>query len=150
MRRPAPSAGFTVLELMIALAIIGLIYALAVPVFPRLVAGTRLKAVANEVMHDLRAARSAAIAQGRPIRLTVDADHAAYALDGQPRSLPWGCRLSMAPAVDTLRLLPTDAGAALAFFPDGSASGGTLRIAQGDRALRVTVDWLTGRSALDD
>jgi len=154
--RRAGACGFTVLELMIAIVIVAMIYALAVPVFPRLVAGTRLKAVASELLHDLRAARGAAISQGRAIRLTLDADTGGgatgYAVEGDPRTLPWNCRLAVAPAPDALALLPPSLGAdvALAFFPDGSATGATLRVSQGDRALRLTVDGLTGRTSLDE
>jgi hypothetical protein len=36
------------------------------------------------------------------------------------------------------------------FYPDGSANGGALYLANERQRLRIQVDWLTGRIQLDE
>jgi general secretion pathway protein H len=145
-------AGFTLLELMIVLAIMGLMLALAFPLFPKLYASAQLNATANELIRDLRDARSSAIGAGHPVGLTVDDTATGYVVGGWARTLGCACRLNFAAPQTAPLLLPVarhgDGALDIAFFADGSASGGALTLMQGERALRIEVDWLTGRSAV--
>ena len=60
-----------------------------------------------------------------------------------PRRVAAGLRLSLL----TLANKRLDVGS-IRFFGDGSSTGGSVTILQGERRSDVTVDWLTGRVSL--
>jgi len=87
----------------------------------------------------LRLARAHAIAAGRPVLVRLDGARHALVVDGATEALPAGLVLALdAP------------GGAIRFAPDGSASGGSIRLAASAEARLVGVDWLTGRVAIAD
>jgi general secretion pathway protein H len=47
-------------------------------------------------------------------------------------------------------LVSDDDRGAIAFFPDGSSSGGRIRLGLDGHVRRIDVEWLTGRIALVD
>lgn len=73
-RQQAPAApGFTLLEMMIALAIIAVLASLALPSFGAAVARQRLKAAAELLAADLAEARFEAARRGMPLHLNFRA-----------------------------------------------------------------------------
>ena len=66
-RRPAP--GFTLLELVIALAIVAILAAMTVPTFASLVARQRLHAAAEHLKADIALARHEAGRRAQPVHL---------------------------------------------------------------------------------
>jgi len=73
-RYPGHSArsGFTLLELMVCLAILALLSAVAVPSFQRQISSTRAQATARALMSAAMLARASAIRQGTPVTLCPD------------------------------------------------------------------------------
>jgi general secretion pathway protein H len=64
--------GFTLIELLVGLAIIAAAVAIVLPNLPRLVPGAMVDAAASEAAARLRAARTAAIRDNRPVSVTVE------------------------------------------------------------------------------
>lgn len=62
-----PRAGFTLLELMMAIALIGLVLAIAIPSFGTFRQNARMTSAANDLLADLNAARSEAIKRQRNV-----------------------------------------------------------------------------------
>src|SRR3972149_9890446 len=62
-------AGFNILEMMVAIAIAGVISVLAVPAFGDLLKNNRLATQANDMINSLHYARSEAVNRGRNIRI---------------------------------------------------------------------------------
>jgi type IV fimbrial biogenesis protein FimT len=75
---PLPrSAGFTLLELMIALAILGIVIGIAVPAFTGIIRQNRLASQTNELLGASALARSEAVKRGSVVTLCpVDPDNA--------------------------------------------------------------------------
>ena len=139
--------GFTLLELLIAVALIGVLGAVAVPAVQRQVERWRIGAAARQVVMDLKVARGRAIVGATAHRLRFAVPGAHYQLE---RQRPGGAYAAAAPAT----LLPegvqiadcTAAGDGIGFRPRGHAiTFGTLvlRNASGDER-RVVVD-IAGR-----
>lgn len=139
--RKGRRAGFTVLEMLVALAIVAMAGALAVqllrPRSPRL----RLESSARALCGALRAARSRAIAISAEAVVTFDLDAKTYSSPvGGLGRLPREIALRLNVAHDEAR---EDAGA-IRFFPDGGATGGDVIMDLGGSRAEISVNWLTG------
>jgi general secretion pathway protein H len=127
---PHRRAGFTLIEMVVVLAVLGLVLGILGMQRPMRSARLELEGAARALTGALQLARSRAIAENRSVALTVD--HVSYAWDGgAPHPLPE-------------RIVARDS-ATIAFAANGSSSGGAIALQAGDRVAMVTVEWLTGR-----
>ena len=134
------SAGFTLIELIVVLAVVGL--ALAV-LLPNLSAGSEaieLRAATTEIRAVLRAARSSAIAANRDLVFAIDDSGRGYLLDGVAHPFRSGGF--------TVRNLKVEPPARIAFFATGGSSGGRFAIRGRRGEQDLIVDSLTGQVAL--
>ena len=128
MRSPPGDAGFTLLEALTAMAILALLSGLVFPAVAQGVAAVAFQQTVVGLRSDLAMARAEARRSGAPIELRVAASGEGYGCTAGPqRELIAGMRLS-------------PAGGALRFYPDGSSTGGALRLDQGRRHAAVEVD----------
>jgi general secretion pathway protein H len=137
------SAGFTLIELVVVLAILGFAMALIIGYHAPGGGTLSLRGTAAELASALRLARSEAIATNHPVALTIDlAAHRYRVGTDAPRAVPAGFSLSLVTVSG--ETFGATVGA-IRFNPDGSSTGGRLRVADARRALVIGVDWLTGR-----
>jgi prepilin-type N-terminal cleavage/methylation domain-containing protein len=123
-------AGFTLIEMVVVLAVLGLVLGFLGLQRPTRSARLELEAAARALTGALQLARSRAIAENRSVTVTIGP--ASYAWDGGvPRPLP-------------ARIVARDA-ATIAFAANGSSSGGAITLQAGERVAMVKVEWLTGR-----
>jgi general secretion pathway protein H len=135
-------AGFTLIELVVVLAITALLLGLATGFFRGPQARTTLSSAAREIASGFRAAREEAILRGRPEVVAVDVMSGAWRRPGsQPRYLPRGVRAVLF-AQDTD--VDGRGRGLIRFYPDGSSSGGGLSLEAKGLRYEVLVDWLTG------
>lgn len=143
-------AGFSLLEMLVVLAIMALVLSGAPPLFESLQA-FRLKSAAAALVDNLREWHELAVRQGTTVEVVFDLPARAYAGPGSVKHL-------LPPVVDALgfqgraivgqALAPSIAR--LRFFPDGSSSGGALSLRHSHYAQRIVVEWLTGRVLRDE
>jgi general secretion pathway protein H len=141
--------GFTLLEVMIVLVILGLVLGLVIARGPMHSRTLDVRAAAAEVARMMRTARGQAIATDRPVEVVVDLRlHSLRLGAGPARPLPAGLGVRViAKNEETLgtRL------AGFRFEPDGSASGGQVELRDpGGLRMQIGVDWLTGRVSVVD
>lgn len=132
------SAGFTLLELLVVLAILALMVGLVMPVLGHSIERAGLHGATAEIRAALRGASTAAIAEGRMTTFRGDPAGGGYWIDRQYH------RLAAGPATPT-RVAVAGAGR-VSFFPWGGSSGGRIWI-EGPRARsEIAVDAVTGRA----
>jgi general secretion pathway protein H len=141
-------AGFTLLEMIIVLVILGLVVGIAAARGPSRSHGLDVRALVDSVVETLRGARGRAIAHNRPVLVAVNGERRSIAVDGGPTILlPPGLGLA---AVGGLSGEPGPKLAAIRFAPDGSSTGGRIVLADGKRHTQIGIDWLTGRVSVAD
>jgi len=74
MRRCNEQAGFTLMELLLAIAVLAILTTLALPAFTQFIANNRLSAKANEMVAAMQYARSEALRLGVPVQVCSSSD----------------------------------------------------------------------------
>ena len=135
--------GFTLLEIMVVLIIVGLMVALVPPLFSGAVSGTKVKGSARDLVVALRETRSKAIIHNNEQLVHLDLETPRYRIgNGKIQPLPDNVVI----AVETITGTEVDPRAqhTLRFFPDGSSSGELLTLSGGGRVYHLQLNWLTG------
>jgi general secretion pathway protein H len=141
------AAGFTLLELLVVLGVLTVVIAVALPHLPRGAEAAVVRAAAASVADGLRESRGLAIRGNRPVLFSLDVAARRWVVQGG-RSGDLSQDLALALETDR-RLLQSREAGAIRFFGDGSATGGRIVLSSGGVRATVTVDWLTGRVAVD-
>ena len=135
--------GFTLLEILVVMVIIGLMMALIPPLFSGAVSGTKLKGSARDLAVALRETRSQAIIHNNEQLVHLDLASPRYRIgSGKIQALPDDVVI----AVETItgERLDPKAKHTLRFYPDGSSSGERITLSGGNRAWHLQLNWLTG------
>lgn len=140
------AAGFTLLELIVVLAIMGLVVGFAIPALTSS-SGTELRASARTLAAALRRTRNHAVSTNSAAALSVDVDKHQFAVAGErrTRTLPTSVKLKLFTARSEL---DSEARGRIRFFPDGSSTGGRVTLSGKGGIYSVDIDWLTGRIQL--
>jgi general secretion pathway protein H len=142
-------AGFTLLEVLVALAIGAIAYAVILGVPGRGTSAADLKAAARTLASGLRTAQTTAMATRRDALLTLDLETHEFEVPGvlQPHKLPEKLDLKLLTAESEVT---SEKRGSIRFYPDGSSTGGRITVASGEAKYQVDVDWLTGRVTVGD
>jgi general secretion pathway protein H len=145
MKRSAKSsAGFTLVELLVVMGIMGLVLVVVINARPKAVA-TRIAVTARAVAATLQLARAQAMAGNTETVFQIDTDRLQFGLPRSMHSLPKGMAVAMNVA-ETERVANIGG---IRFFPDGQSSGGEIALTLDGRSARIAVNWLTGEPRLD-
>lgn len=144
MRQSARSAaGFTLVELLVVLGIIGLVLAATLSAKPKAVA-TRVAVTSRSVIAALEWARAQAMATNAETLFRIDVDKNQFGLPNSMHSLPRG--MSAAVVIAETERFRNIGG--IRFYPDGQSSGGEIALSLEGRSARIAVNWLTGEPRL--
>jgi len=123
--------GFTLLEMLVVVAVAGLIAAVGFPAIDKSIKSRAFNTAAVQVELAVRQAQATAIRENRTVRMA-----------------PFGKSDPRTGLALTRGALPVDVDieqpAALRFFRDGTSSGGIFAMKSRSRRFSVTVDSLTG------
>jgi general secretion pathway protein H len=143
MKPRGKSAGFTLVELLVAMGIMGLILAAVLAAKPK-TAAARVAVAARAVAATLQLARAQAMASNAETVVRIDIGRRQFGLAGSMHPLPRGMTVAMTVA-ETERI--ADSGG-MRFYPDGQSSGGEIVLMLDGRASHIAVNWLTGEPQL--
>ncbi len=136
--------GFTLLEMVCVLALIAMMAAVLLPVFPRHTTRSRLQGYVLQTAALLKEDRNAAIRRGTGVATLVDTGG---------RVIRSGAGADMVRVPDDVRfeaLLPRtcnqrEALSTIRFFASGMSCGGAVALMREDAGYEIRVNWLTGR-----
>ena len=128
-------AGFTLIEVVLALAVLGLLAALGLPFVRQNSSSAALRARTFEITSLLRAERNLALRSGTATTVLVDAERSTITSDTSRARI-------VLPSSTAIRL-SSDGLSGFHFFPDGRASGGRLSITSGRQSYVVDVNNVT-------
>jgi general secretion pathway protein H len=133
--------GFALYELILALAILGMVAALVVPRLARPPGPVEIRIAATEIAALFRSDRNMALRSGRPVFSRVDVEHGLVRAGGGDEivQIPRGVKVEF---VQSSRVLASQGGG-IEFRPDGRSSGGALTLSREDFSFRISVNWLT-------
>lgn len=139
---PKPSTGFTLIELMVVLAIIVLLIAAIPFAANRLLPSRRVATTMDRLLQDMRWLEAQSIASGAAGRLTLESR--GYRLHvgstAESRQLPASTVVRIRAVADNRPL--TD----LAVFPDGTRASGILEVEDSGRRAQVELTMLPHRA----
>ncbi len=139
--------GFTLMELLITLVIAALITGISATAYSRLSSNAAIKATSQDLLVSLRHAKSLAIANKREVIFIIDLNKRLYGLVGDKRLRSLDSTLDI--QLFSARFHSGDqAVSQIRFAPDGSSSGGEIKISNGKKIYRIVIEWLTGKVEL--
>ena len=140
---PSGARGFTLLEIMLVLALVAAGTLMMAAAFTRSSAGSQLRTEAAQLTNGLRDARARALQTQATQRFVLDTRMHAWQVPGRPvRKVPDEITLVLSTAAE---LREGTSGGAILIFPDGASSGGRIDLSLGGATWRLDVHWLTGQ-----
>ena len=150
--RKCSSRGFSLLELIIVLLLIGLLASLITPSLSRFSKSVELKATTKKVAAILRSCRSEAVNRGNVyqvlfdlglMQVTVQSLNADGNIEEQHAfPLPSGIQIKEVQAEQTQ--FPSDLPA-IEFYPNGGSNGGHILLdGESQNGYRISINFLTG------
>ena len=149
MKKAGIPTGFSLVELIIVIALISIVSAFAVPTWQKYTANTNLKTAAREVMADFSNAKQRAVEENLKYSITFNVADKNYALSTTDTGVTlWTKELASfgnGILIDSI----TFTGSVVNFQKRGTASLGSVRLRNGlGSTATITVN-ITGRSRVE-
>jgi prepilin-type N-terminal cleavage/methylation domain-containing protein len=149
MKRTCISTGFSLIELMIVIALISIVSAFAVPTWQKYTANTNLKTAAREVMADLSNAKQRAVEENLKYSIKFNVAGNSYALSRTDTGVTlWTKELASfgnGILIDSV----TFTGSVVNFQKRGTASLGSVVLRNGLGSKATITVTITGRTYVE-
>jgi general secretion pathway protein H len=140
--RQLARSGFTLVELLIAITIVGLVMTASVPASVRFYESMQYRQAIRDVITTLASARYRAINTGKAQDVLLNTETKELRLGSDTQQLPAKFNI----VVRSARELNRDTEGVIRFYPEGGSSGGEIDITKPNRSgVKISVDWLVGR-----
>ena len=138
------NSGFTLVELLVVLAILALALAVVPPSLTGAIDSARFKSAQRDLVSALRYTRSRAVNSQQAASVEINVKQGTMQVAGKQRTLPIPDDVALTLVTAQREQLSAFEGA-IRFYPDGSSTGGQVRFSKDDQVWSINVDWLTGR-----
>ncbi len=146
-RRAAGSdRGFTLIEVVAVVALIALAVTLGAVAASRGLASARIQAAGQDLVAALRYTRGQAMITRAQQVIEIDLENRTYTAPKRSMvTLPGDMEIRLLTAAEELT---GSRKGRVRFFPDGSSTGGRIKLVDGQRAWDIEIAWLTGEIRL--
>lgn len=146
LRKNTVDAGFSLIEMMVALGIAALVASVALPSLRSGSTSPGPRIFAAELMALARSQRTRAMTTSTERMLVIDTvRREVVADDGHRLNFPVDVVVTITPATSGR---PTPSVAEVRFFPEGAASGVQLTVTGRTDSVALVIDWMTGLAIL--
>lgn len=132
-------AGFTLIEMLVVLALIAFAMAISLPYATKSGDTRKLEALSSTIIAELRLTRAMAIAKNRYVSLAIDLKNRTIN-SSPPVTIPPSVKVELL----TMQGQTQSDLLSFNFFPDGAASGGKIILSIEGNTREIDVNWLTG------
>jgi len=140
--------GFTLIEIMIVLTLDALVITITAVSVGQGLSGAKVRAASRDLVAALRYTRGQAIVTQSEQVLEIDLEHFTYtAPKRKPVTLPSDMELRLLTAQQELT---GEKSGRIRFYPDGSSTGGRVKLVRGQKSWDIEIAWLTGEVAMRD
>jgi general secretion pathway protein H len=139
--------GFTLIEMIVVLLVLAMIAGMASARLSVRSGAESLQAIAYEIASRCRAARASAVRGGADQVVLIDlADRVMTGGGKEPIQIPQTISIV---AETSAAERPSASVAAVRFMPNGSSTGGMVRLQSGGQAYEIRINWFTGRVSVE-
>ncbi|MBF0134057.1 MAG: prepilin-type N-terminal cleavage/methylation domain-containing protein [Magnetococcales bacterium] len=143
-RFPVYYRGFTLLEILFSLTILGMLTLLTPPLLLAVIPSLRLEEATKKSSVFLRQAQKLSIITNSETVVTINTQEKWFRMGNEGKYEPFPDEISVQLTTPESEQID-EVSARIRFFPDGGSSGGQLIFKLDDWSNFVIVDWLTGR-----
>jgi len=136
--------GFTLLETLVVMSIAALMFAIIPPMLPNVMDNTYAKSAARKLAINLKHVRSIAIATQQETTLSLDTENKLFQINDKTEKLKLSDDTKLSLTTAKSEQLSEHEGQ-IRFFPDGSSTGGQIKLAYLSNEFLIDVNWLTGK-----
>ncbi|MGG6462368.1 GspH/FimT family pseudopilin [Solilutibacter silvestris] len=138
--------GFTLIEIMLVMALVAIASALVASTISRNSGGQRLRDAAQQIAMGLRQARTEAMRSQVPQRFVLEPGQHRWLVAGRPaHPIDPDLEVTMTSARE---LSSNTQEGTIVFFPDGASTGGRVTLSRNGQRWRSDVNWITGEVVL--
>ena len=135
--------GFTLIEILVVFVILALVLAIVPPLLPNVIASSQAKTATRELAANLKKTRGLAISRQHEMTLSLNVKNKTYTLDKKSKKLTLSDSSSLSIITARSEQLSENEGR-IRFFPDGSSTGGKIKLTHAKKEYLIDVNWLTG------
>lgn len=148
-RPGARMQGFTLIEMLIVIAISALLIAVLVPNFGPAISRAKLHSATRDLASALRHCRGFAMIKGQDAILELNTETHQYQISGKKRGYHIPDEVEIGLFTTTTETLNETTGR-IRFFPDGSSTGGRITLKGKSQTTVIDISWLTGEIRMGD
>ncbi|WP_428033770.1 pilus assembly FimT family protein [Amphritea sp.] len=133
--------GFTLLELLVVMAIAGMLLALVIPRFGAAFSGAQFQKQVHDLTTTLNQARNTASETGQIVKLELSTADRSLINSAGETLFSWSENSEL--VFINSEQQPLESGYLL-FIPNAGSNGATLQLTQQDKKTNFSINWLTG------